>query len=137
MMDLDNLKPINDTYGHEYGDRYLKQMADAIIRARTNYVYYARISGDEFNVFIYGYHGREEIEAQIRHLKAEIDNSILILPDGKKQVLRASGGVAWYPQDSTSFDDLSKYADYAMYQVKKQKKGEFQVFCKESYEKRV
>ena len=137
MMDLDNLKPINDTYGHEYGDRYLKQMADAIIRARTNYVYYARISGDEFNVFIYGYHGREEIEAQIRHLKAEIDNSILVLPDGKKQVLRASGGVAWYPQDSTSFDDLSKYADYAMYQVKKQKKGEFQVFCKESYEKRV
>lgn len=136
MMDLDNLKLINDTYGHEYGDRYLKQMADAIIRARTNYVYYARISGDEFNVFIYGYDGREEIEAQIRHLKAEVDKSILVLPDGKKQVLRASGGVAWYPQDSTSFDDLSKYADYAMYQVKQQKKGEFQVFCKENYETR-
>lgn len=136
MMDLDNLKLINDTYGHEYGDRYLKHMADAIVRARTNHVCYARISGDEFNVFIYGYDGREEIEAQIRHLKTEIDNSILVLPDGKKQALRASGGVAWYPQDSTSFDDLIKYADYAMYRVKQQRKGEFQVFCKESYETR-
>lgn len=134
MLDTDNLKYINDTYGHEYGDRYLKHMAEAITRFETKNVCRARISGDEFNVFLYGYGDRQEIEAKIQRLKKEINSSILMLPNGKTQPVRASGGVAWYPQDSTSFDNLSKYADYAMYRAKRNTKGEFQVFNKDIFE---
>lgn len=134
MIDMDNLKYINDTYGHEFGDRYLKQAADAMARCVDKNACHARISGDEFNVFFYGYGDREEIEEKVRSLKRAINEGVLMLPDGKMQRARATGGVAWYPQDSTSFDDLSRYADYAMYRAKKTCKGEFRVFDKTLFE---
>ncbi len=128
MIDLDNLKYINDNYGHEYGDRYLKQAASAIEHCMDHNACHARISGDEFNVFIYGYRGRAEIEAQIQRLRHALSEASITLPDGKPQRLRATGGIAWYPIDSASFDDLSKYADYAMYRAKQDSKGDFQHF---------
>lgn len=57
----------------------------------------------------------------------------LTLPDGVRQPVRASGGVAWYPADSDRFDELVRYADFAMYQVKNSGKGEFAEFDGEAY----
>ncbi len=127
-IDLDNLKYTNDTYGHEYGDRYLRTAASAIEHSLDRNVITARISGDEFNVFIYGYSSRAEIEQQIRRLRHALGEAALTLPDGNQQRVRATGGIAWYPQDSATFDDLSKYADYAMYSAKRVSKGDFQYF---------
>lgn len=125
MIDLDNLKYINDTYGHEYGDRYIKQAAAALKKSLPEKAYYARISGDEFNVFLYGYQERSEIEAQIRLLQDTMNAEYIELPNGELHRLHASGGISWYPEDSCSYDELSKYADYAMYMVKRSQKGEF------------
>ncbi len=133
MIDLDNLKYINDTYGHDYGDRYLKQAAAAIARCGDGNVFHARISGDEFNVFFYGYGDRQEIEAKLENLRQAFRVSTIQLPDGKTQRLRATGGIAWYPQDSASFEDLCKYADYAMYRAKRTNKGQFQHFDREMF----
>lgn len=125
MIDLDNLKYINDTYGHEYGDRYIRQAAAALENNLSGDVCYARISGDEFNVFFYGHSNREEIEEQIRNLQEAMNSELIALPDGKLHRVHATGGVAWYPKDSRSFVELSRYADYAMYMVKRTNKGAF------------
>ncbi len=135
MIDLDNLKYVNDTYGHEYGDRYLKQAASAIEHCIDRNVCHARISGDEFNVFIYGYGSRLEIDEKIRHLRQALTSASITLPDGQTQRIHATCGVAWYPQDSASFDDLCKYADYAMYRAKQNSKGELQHFDMEIFQK--
>lgn len=133
MLDLDNLKYINDTYGHDYGDKY-------IIKAALAFRYYlptgaitARISGDEFNIFLYGYESEEEIQAVINTMKMGLDSMMLTLPGDIQQKVQASGGIAWYPKDSGRLDTLQKYADYAMYMVKNSTKGELLSFDKEHY----
>lgn len=133
MIDLDNLKYINDTYGHDYGDKY-------IIKAALAFRYYlpagaitARISGDEFNIFLYGYDSEKEIQTVIDTMKMGLDSMVLTLPGDILQKVQASGGIAWYPKDSTSFEVLLKYADYAMYMVKNSTKGEILSFDKEHY----
>lgn len=133
MIDLDNLKYINDTYGHDYGDKY-------IIKAALAFRYYlptgaitARISGDEFNIFLYGYDSEKDIQSVIDTMKMGMDSMVLTLPGDILQKVQASGGVAWYPKDSTRFEVLLKYADYAMYMVKNSTKGELLSFDKEHY----
>ncbi len=128
MIDLDNLKYTNDTYGHEYGDLYIIKAAEAIERVLTSKAIYARISGDEFNAFIYGCNNREEVEACIHKLEKAVNSGAIELPDGKQQFVHASGGVAWYPDDSRLIDDLSKYADHAMYVAKRSHQRVFQYF---------
>lgn len=133
MLDLDNLKYINDTYGHDYGDKY-------IIKAALAFQYYlpssaitARISGDEFNIFLYGYKNEDAVRAVINTMKMGLDSMVLTLPGDIQQKVQASGGIAWYPKDSESLETLLKYADYAMYMVKNSTKGELLSFDKEHY----
>ena len=67
---------------------------------------------------------REELEK----LRAALQDSTSILPGGSELHISISGGVAWYPEDSTDFNTLKKYADFAMYQVKHSRKGELKEF---------
>lgn len=134
MLDLDNLKYVNDTYGHEYGDLYIKQAALALQEVFSEHAVYARISGDEFNVFLYGFCDRTMVCEQIDRLKRTIDSMFITLPDGRQRRLQASGGVAWYPEDGKTFEELFRCADYAMYTVKKSQKGEIHYFNKSIFE---
>lgn len=133
MVDLDNLKYINDTYGHDYGDKYIIKAAMAFQYFLPAKALAARISGDEFNIFLYGYEKEEEVRALIKAVKAGLDSMILLLPGDIEQRVQASGGIAWYPKDSDSFETLLKYADFAMYTVKKSTKGEIGDFDNELY----
>ena len=129
MMDLDNLKIVNDTYGHEYGDKYIRCASDAMREGLGDEAIYSRISGDEFNAFIFDEEGnRSRINALIERLQETIDNSFIMLPDGEKKQLRLSGGVSWYPEGGTNPDQLQKNADYAMYVVKKTTKSQIRVW---------
>ena len=129
MMDLDNLKMVNDTYGHEYGDKYIRCASDAMREGLGDEAIYSRISGDEFNAFIFDEEGnRSRINALIERLQETIDKSFIMLPDGEKKQLRLSGGVSWYPEGGTNPDQLQKNADYAMYVVKKTTKSQIRVW---------
>lgn len=134
MMDLDNLKYVNDTFGHDYGDQYILQAAAALSSSVDGAALYARISGDEFNIFLYGCKTTEEAIRRIERIKADVDSRFIVLPDGMHRPLKASMGVAWYPSDSRLMDELSKYADYAMYVVKKGKKGGIHYFEKSAFD---
>lgn len=133
MLDLDNLKYINDNYGHDQGDEYIRCTADVIRQHTPSDAVLSRMSGDEFYVFLHGYSSQNEVRRIIDELHDGITHTLFPLPDNPSFKVRASAGVAWYPQDSTIYEQLLKYADFAMYKVKNTVKGEFNEFDKESY----
>lgn len=138
MMDLDNLKYVNDTYGHDYGDKYIISAADCFSTYTPDSTVVSRISGDEFHLFFYGYNSKDEIRREFSRLKDGIDSRTIALPDDDNFRIRASGGVAWYPDDSTSYEMLMRYSDFAMYKVKQSVKGElsdfdFGIYNREAY----
>lgn len=133
MMDLDNLKFVNDTFGHEYGDRYIRAAADALKTLNNKNGIVARLSGDEFIAFIYGGSSKDDIRAVIEEFKETLQNSSCILADGSGYKVRASGGIAWYPENSQSYEQLIKYADFSMYTIKRSTKGCFAEFNENSY----
>ena len=133
MTDLDNLKTINDTYGHDWGDIYLRQTAHSLRQNSPGGTVVARLSGDEFLLLFYGYETQEALRADIKKLEENFAQSSAALPDGKGLCIRMSGGVAWYPEDALDLDTLKKYADFAMYEVKHSTKGEIREFDMERY----
>ena len=135
MMDLDNLKYINDTYGHDYGDEYIRKSAEILSSAEKWGGIVARMSGDEFYVFLSGYDTKEEIRNIIMRIKKVFNATEIEMPDGSKIKLRASAGIAWYPDDSKDFEELLRYADFAMYTVKHSVKGDICEFDGEKYHK--
>ena len=128
MMDLDNLKHINDTYGHDWGDQYIRQTGQCFARNTPSNTLCSRLSGDEFLVLFYGYKTQGQIRAKLDTLSDALMDSTAILPNGKELHISISGGVAWYPEDGHDFKTLKKYADFAMYQVKQSHKGRMRDF---------
>ena len=118
MFDLDNLKQINDTFGHDWGDEYIRRTGECFAKNAPARTVCARISGDEFNALFYGYNDQDTLRADIRALKAALEHSVVQLPSGRELRVSVSGGIAWYPESSTNLITLRKYADFAMYQVK-------------------
>ena len=133
MFDLDNLKQINDTFGHDWGDEYIRLTGECFAKNAPARTVCARISGDEFNALFYGYNDQDTLRADIRALKAALEQSVVQLPSGRELRVSVSGGVAWYPESSTNLITLRKYADFAMYQVKRSRKGELLEFDPEVY----
>lgn len=133
MFDLDNLKQINDTFGHDCGDEYIRLTGECFAKNAPARTVCARISGDEFNALFYGYNDQDTLRADICALKAALEQSVVQLPSGRELRVSVSGGVAWYPESSTNLITLRKYADFAMYQVKHSRKGELLEFDPEVY----
>jgi len=133
MFDLDNLKQINDTFGHDCGDEYIRLTGECFAKNAPARTVCARISGDEFNALFYGYNDQDTLRADICALKAALEQSVVQLPSGRELRVSVSGGVAWYPESSTNLITLLKYADFAMYQVKHSRKGELLEFDPEVY----
>lgn len=133
MGDMDNLKHINDMYGHDQGDMYIYKTAKVIERFLANQqAIYGRMSGDEFYMFIYG-SSEEEISRIVYDLHYEINCESIRLPDDTIFKLKISCGVAWYPRDSELPEELTRYADFAMYQGKHSVKGGIREFESISY----
>ena len=133
MMDLDNLKRTNDTFGHEWGDRYIHEAAVCFLRNIPDGTLCARVSGDEFNILFCGYDSREAVQHAIDRLVSGVENSHFNLPDGQATRIHVSGGIVWYPEDGTELMELIKCADFAMYQMKRNEKGRFGVFDRTQY----
>ena len=142
MMDLDNLKHINDTYGHDWGDQYIRRTGQCLRENTPVETVCARLSGDEFLVLFYGYHSRDAVREKIGQLSRAMQQSVAQLPSGNALHISLSGGIAWYPDDGQDWETLKKYADFAMYQVKHASKGRVEefdigVYNREAYAERT
>lgn len=119
--DLDNLKEINDTYGHKEGDQALMDIAALFRSAYRESDVISRIGGDEFVVIPLGTSG-EEIDKIIDRLKERIDQ--YNASSGQKYKLSLSMGTAYYdPERPKTMDELLAEGDVAMYKEKRRKKG--------------
>lgn len=134
MWDLDNLKYVNDTYGHEMGDRYIRLFADQLKRLSAFGAVVERHSGDEFMAFLCG-ENEEQIREQIRQFFCSVRDVYLKVDEDYKLPLRASAGVTWYPRQARDFPTMTRYADFAMYMAKHSTKGVLQEFDISSYQK--
>lgn len=133
MWDLDNLKYVNDTYGHDCGDEYIRIASVELKKFEEYGGIVARRSGDEFYVFIYGYENKMDVREIVKKVHSNIENTALKLPNNRELKIRVSTGLAWYPEDAITFDDLAKYSDFAMYKIKRTIKGNISEFNKKEY----
>jgi diguanylate cyclase (GGDEF)-like protein len=117
MLDLDNLKSINDTFGHSTGDHALCKVATALAGSIRPYDLCVRYGGDEFIVVLSGC-GREEAESKLHELQQAIDAIVFEVAGRQRVRLAASGGAASFPDDGRSYEALLALADRRMYQDK-------------------
>lgn len=97
MWDLDNLKYVNDTYGHEMGDRYIRLFADQLKRLSSLGAVVERHSGDEFMAFLCG-DSEEQIREEIHQFFCSVREVSLKVDEDYELPLRASAGITWYPR---------------------------------------
>lgn len=116
FIDMDDLKTVNDTLGHSCGDAIIREAASRIKRLFAKQDFVGRFGGDEFLVIVPGNSDRQEIaliaDALIVELRQEIEAM------GEVFRLSASIGIAVYPEDGTTIEELLKNVDNAMYFAK-------------------
>jgi diguanylate cyclase (GGDEF)-like protein/putative nucleotidyltransferase with HDIG domain len=121
VMDLDNFKLINDTYGHHVGDRALRTVASALRQAIRPYDICVRYAGDEFIVVLPGC-AREEAERKRLEAQRTIDAVHFEARPGRQVPLTISVGAAIFPQDGVTYEALLATADSRMYRDKTHRK---------------
>ena len=122
MIDADDLKMINDHYGHSYGDRYLKALADVLGHFGSRKNIAARLGGDEFVVFLYGYEREKDLKQDITAFIRLQDMIPTSLDDNEDILIRFSMGYA-LTYGEKDHSAMLKLADDRMYENKRIRKG--------------
>jgi diguanylate cyclase (GGDEF)-like protein/PAS domain S-box-containing protein len=132
FIDLDRFKNINDTLGHEAGDRLLQEMGRRLKACLREGDLIARMGGDEFVVLV------EEVAdpAYVAHIARKILGALVreYVLDGQVVHITASIGISLYPQDGRDEKALMRFADIAMYRAKEKGKNGFQFFSSQMNE---
>ena len=123
FIDLDGFKAVNDTMGHEAGDRLLCAVAEGLLQCVRETDTVARIGGDEFVLVLPDLHTRENAEIVAERV-IEILSQPIDVGSGNAAI-GASIGISIFPEDSKSSEVLLKLADEAMYKVKGKGKNDF------------
>jgi len=124
MIDADGLKGINDTFGHEKGDIYLKKIGNIINNFGIKNSLAARQGGDEYILFLYDYDSEEELSRTIATLRYIQSNSTASLGKGITVPLRFSMGYCMV-ENEYDIQKLFKIADKRMYEDKVERKKQF------------
>lgn len=132
-LDLDNFKNVNDTLGHDFGDRLIKKIGNELMNVVENRNNVARLGGDEFAIIL-------AHENTLEDLRTKIDNIMELLNklwsiDGNELYVTSSGGVAIYPNDGENVQSLFKNADTAMYVAKENNKNCYKFYTHDMNEK--
>ncbi|MEQ1758000.1 MAG: diguanylate cyclase [Vicinamibacterales bacterium] len=114
VMDVDEFKDINDTYGHRVGDRALREVARVLRAAIRPYDVCVRYAGDEFVVVLSGC-GSDEVEEKRRELQDVIDSTVVDVGGGVLIPISVSIGAAVFPHDGDTSEALIARADSRMY----------------------
>ena len=118
-IDIDDFKTINDTRGHSYGDVLIQHIAYRLVQVQIEGLFVSRHQGDEFLV-IYTYDDNYLLEELIEEIKKQFNTPIEI--EGSSLFVEFSMGIALYPKDGKSPEELLHKADVAMYEAKKEDK---------------
>jgi diguanylate cyclase (GGDEF)-like protein len=116
MLDFDYFKQVNDTYGHEAGDKVLKALADILVRSVRGSDMVVRYGGEEFLVILLDTDA-EQASQVAEKIRSEVAATKVTLPTVVLQKT-ISIGVAQFPADADTFWQVVKYADVALYEAK-------------------
>jgi diguanylate cyclase (GGDEF)-like protein/PAS domain S-box-containing protein len=126
FFDLDRFKPINDTYGHQVGDRMLQEVANRLKNSVREEDVVGRIGGDEFVALLTGIRSQKDIGRAAMHLLENLRKPYVI---GDVQLdTSPSIGISLYPNDGRAIDELIRNADAAMYHAKESGRNRFEFF---------
>jgi diguanylate cyclase (GGDEF)-like protein/PAS domain S-box-containing protein len=126
FLDLDRFKHINDSRGHETGDKLLKTVAQRLRSAMRADDLVVRMGGDEFVVVMRGVKSTDEVRDAAERIVTALGAPMVV--DGRTLVSTASIGVALYPGDGADMGELLRHSDTAMYQAKDRGRNNFQLF---------
>ncbi len=125
-IDLDGFKQVNDLHGHACGDDLLVALARRMTEALREADTLSRIGGDEFAAVLSNVKGLEECKPVLQRVLTACCAPVNL--GGKRVEVSASIGVALYPQQDVTAEQLLSHADRAMYQAKQAGKNQYQVF---------
>lgn len=126
ILDVDNFKKVNDTYGHGYGDQILRMVADTLRSSFRAVDLVFRLGGDEFMVLVVGNADESWIKdksEQVLHKMAQA-----VPPGGKMARVSVSIGAVQCPKYGTEFAELYRKADHALYKAKRAGKNCYHIF---------
>jgi diguanylate cyclase (GGDEF)-like protein/PAS domain S-box-containing protein len=126
FLDLDRFKHVNDSRGHETGDKLLKTVAQRIRSTMRSTDVVVRMGGDEFVVILKGVKSTEQVNDAAARINHALSAPMVV--DGRTLVTTVSIGVALYPHDGTDMGELLRHSDTAMYQAKDRGRNNFQLF---------
>lgn len=121
MIDSDDLKQVNDRFGHDVGDLYLKILADGMKKVCMDGIEGYRYAGDEFMILIKIH--KDTCVKEIYSTLKEYYNEHPLIMDDEKIVVSISTGVGVYPHHGTTVDSIKKAADQALYAAKENGKN--------------
>jgi diguanylate cyclase (GGDEF)-like protein/PAS domain S-box-containing protein len=131
LLDLDRFKEINDSLGHSAGDTVLKEVAARVRRALRDSDTVARLGGDEFCIVLEDCDSRDKVAvtaSKLQHLFEEP-----IAAEGREIFTGASIGLATFPDDGNSIEDLVRHADAAMYDAKRDGGNAFRFYSRQAH----
>jgi len=129
FLDLDGFKAVNDAMGHAAGDQLLKHAAGRLRACLRKADTVARVGGDEFTVILEQVGDKEVVSATVMKLLDTLREHFEI--NGREIFISASVGIAYFPDDATSMEDLLKHADAAMYRAKGEGRDGYSFFTEE------
>ncbi|MDS1030141.1 EAL domain-containing protein [Bacillota bacterium LX-D] len=121
FMDLDNFKIINDSYGHSTGDEVLNCIGQRLLTLAGDKISAARFGGDEFVLTVKNISGKDGISSIAKEIHQAVNRPIFL--NDNIYYICISIGIAIYPDDATSVNELLKNADTAMFKGKENGKG--------------
>ena len=129
FVDLDDFKLVNDTLGHDAGDKLLREVARRLVGRLRDSDIVARLGGDEFTIVLEALRAPDQARIVAQMIVQELSSPFDI--DGRQVYVGASVGISLYPEDATSVPDLLRNADTAMYRAKTKGKKNFAFFAPE------
>ena len=126
FLDLDRFKHVNDSRGHETGDKLLKTVAQRIRQTMRAQDVVVRMGGDEFVVVLQDVENSDRVNEAAERINQALSAPMVV--DGRTLVTTVSIGVALYPRDGIDMGELLRHSDTAMYQAKDRGRNNFQLF---------
>lgn len=126
ILDMDNFKAVNDTYGHIEGDKLLVKFARVLKEESGSDAVVARLGGDEFIVFFAKKMSKTEVKRSASGIVKKVEREIL--SPGRLVRVTVSVGIAVAPDDGKNFEELYSKADKALYYVKNEGKNDYHFF---------